>query len=138
VLLYSGLEDRTDHLPAGANRLFSVSGDAELVTIEAADYYGNLLTTEINRVSLPEHYCLHQNVPNPFNPITRIQFELPTVSEWSLDIYNVAGQLIESFSGADRGVVTVEWNGINVASGVYFYRLTAGAFSDSRKMVLMK
>jgi hypothetical protein len=138
VLVYSGVTDMDNYIPAGTNQLFTVAGDADLVKVEVADYNGNMLTTNVNKTSLPTQYSLLQNVPNPFNPTTRITLELPTISNWSLDIYNVAGQLVKSFNGTDQGVVTVEWNASNVASGIYFYKMTAGAFTDTKKMVLMK
>ena len=138
VLVFSGMTDMDNYIPAGTNQLFTVAGDAELVKVEVADYSGNMLTTNVNKTSLPTQYGLLQNVPNPFNPTTRITLELPTISNWNLDIYNVAGQLVKSFNGTDQGVVTVEWNASNVASGIYFYKMTAGAFTDTKKMVLMK
>jgi hypothetical protein len=138
VLLYSGLDDMSNYVPAGESQLFTVVGNAELVTAEVSDFNGNMLTTNVHKTALPTAYALQQNVPNPFNPTTRITLELPELSNWNLDIYNVAGQLVESFSGNDLGVITVEWNATNFASGVYFYRMTAGAFADTKKMVLMK
>jgi hypothetical protein len=138
VLVYSGTKDLTNRLPAGVNELFTVAGDAELVKVEVADYNGNLLTANVNKTALPTDFALLQNVPNPFNPTTKITLELPTVTDWNLDIYNVTGQLVKTFSGTDQGVVTVEWNASGVASGIYFYKATAGAFTDIKKMVLMK
>jgi hypothetical protein len=138
VLVYSGLTDMTNRIPAGTNELFSVSGDAQLVKVEVADYNGNLLNTSVAKTTLPTDYALLQNVPNPFNPTTKITLELPTLTDWNVDIYNVAGQLVESFSGTDVGVKTVEWNAAGAASGVYFYKATAGSFTDTKKMVLMK
>jgi hypothetical protein len=138
VLVYSGMNNTTNRIPAGANELFTVVGDAELVKVEVADYSGNLLNTRIAKTVLPTDFALLQNTPNPFNPTTKIILELPTVSDWTLDIYNVAGQLVESFNGTDVGVKTVEWNAVGVASGIYFYKATAGAFTDTKKMVLMK
>jgi hypothetical protein len=137
VLLYSGLDDMSNFIPAGENQLFTVVG-GDLIKAEVSDFNGNLLTTNVQKTALPTAFNLQQNVPNPFNPTTRITLELPELSNWNLDIYNVAGQLVKSFNGNDIGVVTVEWNAANLASGVYFYRMTAGAFTDTKKMVLMK
>jgi hypothetical protein len=81
---------------------------------------------------------LQQNVPNPFNPTTRISFELPTITSWTLGIYNLSGQLVESFNGNGIGSVTVEWNASGLPSGVYFYKLSTNAFTETRKMILMK
>jgi hypothetical protein len=138
VLLYSGLEDMSNFISAGEAELFSVVGDAELVKVEVSDFNGNLMTTHVNKTALPTAYALRQNVPNPFNPTTRITLELPERANWNLNIYNVAGQLVKGFSGNDIGIVSVEWDASHYASGVYFYRATAGAFTDTKKMVLMK
>jgi hypothetical protein len=137
VLVYSGMTNMTNRIEAGSNELFSVNGDVELKNVEVSDYNGSLLTTSINKNTLPTSYALLQNVPNPFNPTTKIGLNLPVPSDWSLDIYNVAGQLVESFKGHGVGNITVNWTA-NAASGIYFYKATAGSFTDTKKMVLMK
>jgi hypothetical protein len=81
---------------------------------------------------------LKQNYPNPFNPSTDIVIVLPEPSQYKLDIYNVAGQLVESFSGFGVNEVTVTWDAAGSASGIYFYKATAGQYSATKKMVLMK
>jgi hypothetical protein len=138
VLLYSGLTDMSKFIPAGDKDLFSIKGDVDLIKIEVADFNGNMMAANVRKTNLPQAYSLHQNVPNPFNPTTKLTLELPEVVDWNIGIYNVAGQLVESFKGRDIGVVSVEWNATRYASGVYFYRATAGSFTDTRKMVLMK
>ncbi|MBU0983495.1 MAG: T9SS type A sorting domain-containing protein [candidate division Zixibacteria bacterium] len=89
---------------------------------------------------LPADFLLHQNHPNPFNPVTQIEFDLPRLSLVKLDVYNVMGQrVVTLIDGTLRaGVHRVEWDATGVASGVYFYRLTAGAYEDTKKMVLLK
>ena len=88
---------------------------------------------------LPKAFTLHQNYPNPFNPSTTISFDLPKASQYDLVIYNLTGQQITRFSGhAEAGVVSIEWNADDVASGIYFYRLVAGEFTSAKKMVLLK
>ena len=136
VLVYNIGEGR---IPAGTTDLFSVNGDVELVESSVADYYGNDMNTTITAKVLPSDFALLQNYPNPFNPATDIVIDLPGESEWKLDIYNVTGQLVKSFSGySTGGQVTVTWNAGNAASGVYFYKATAGQYSAVKKMVLMK
>jgi len=138
VLVYSGLSNLSNRIAAGSNSLFTVNGDVELKSVEVADYNGNMLNTRVNKTSMPKAFALSQNVPNPFNPTTKIGFALPNQSEWTLSIYNVAGQLVKNFSGNSVGNVSVEWDASTVPSGVYFYKLNAGSFSDTKKMVLMK
>jgi hypothetical protein len=137
MLVYSGVDNMTNSLPAGHNELVTVAG-AALHSVEVSDYNGNLMNARVEKTALPTEFTLSQNVPNPFNPTTKIGFDLPVVTDWRLDVYNVNGQLIESFDGTDLGHVEVTWDASNVASGIYFYKLSAGAFSDTKKMVLMK
>jgi hypothetical protein len=87
---------------------------------------------------LPTSYALLQNYPNPFNPSTDITIVLPEPSQYRLDIYNVAGQLVETFGGYGVNEITLTWNATDVASGIYFYKATAGQFTATKKMVLMK
>ena len=138
VLVYDIGEGR---IPAGANDLFSVEVDGEITLVESnmSDYYGNLMTTTVTSKILPDNFALRQNFPNPFNPTTEIIIDVPGQSEWKLDIYNVTGQLVESFDGYTAGgQVKVTWNADRVASGIYFYKATVGQYTDVKKMVLMK
>jgi hypothetical protein len=97
------------------------------------------LSTSPNGANLPEQFSLNQNYPNPFNPSTVISFDLPKAANYNLAIYNVLGQVVSEFDGhADRGTVQVTWEASQFASGVYFYKLTAGDFTDTRKMMLLK
>jgi hypothetical protein len=138
VLVYSGMSNMTNRLAAGSNNLFTVTGNVELKSVEVADYNGNMLNTRVAKTALPTAFALSQNVPNPFNPTTKIGLSLPTVSDWSVDIYNVAGQLVKSFNGRGIGNVTADWDASNVASGIYFYKATAGSFTDTKKMMVLK
>jgi hypothetical protein len=93
---------------------------------------------------LPDEYALSQNFPNPFNPSTSFTLSLPEASDYSIRIFNVAGQLVRSFDGRlEAGVHEVTWEGNNnqgakVASGVYFYRAEANGFTETRKMMMLK
>ncbi len=95
--------------------------------------------------TLPKHFELQQNYPNPFNPTTVISYSLPRSAEVSIEIYNILGQRVRTFSQGlqNAGTHSVTWNarddhGKEVASGVYFYKITAGDFSTSKKMLLLK
>ncbi|MFH1891050.1 MAG: T9SS type A sorting domain-containing protein [Candidatus Zixiibacteriota bacterium] len=135
VLVWS---DGTNHVPAGEQNLISVTGDLTIVEAEVSDYYGNLMNSTVVEKVIPTAFALNQNYPNPFNPTTDITINLPTQSSWKLDIYNVAGQLVRTFSGNAIGEVTVTWDAAGAASGIYFYKATAGQYTDTKKMVLMK
>jgi hypothetical protein len=87
-----------------------------------------------------EGFLLAQNYPNPFNPETDITFTLPEASNVTLTVHNILGQVVEELvdSEMQAGYHRVSWNGQNAASGVYFYRITAGQFSDTKRMLLLK
>ncbi len=96
-------------------------------------------------VTLPTDFNLSQNYPNPFNPSTKISFSLPKASEVTLEVFNVLGKRVALLASGfhEAGESTVTWDAVTddgqpVASGMYFYRLKAGAFSQTRKMVLLK
>jgi hypothetical protein len=133
---------------AGNNDLFTVpvegDGRIELVESQLSDGNGALMSTVASAVRVPQSYALHQNYPNPFNAGTVIPFDLKKAGDWTLNVYNVAGQLVKSFSGHDApGQVNVTWNGTDnsgssTASGVYFYRVSSGDFTATKKMTLLK
>jgi len=130
----------SEMIAAGENVLVTVPG-AELTGAEVATYDGFGLNSFVRNV--PKDFAL-TNYPNPFNPTTTISLSLPVASDWSVKIYNVAGQLVKDYTGfADAGRVNVVWNGTDnngssVASGIYFYKAEAGKFTATKKMVLMK
>jgi hypothetical protein len=96
--------------------------------------------------STPTRFVLHQNIPNPFNPTTVIGYEVPAGgAEVSIVIYDVAGRRVQTLVNEYRGAgrYHAPWDGRNaqgsrVATGVYFYRMRAGSFVETRKMVLLK
>jgi hypothetical protein len=109
--------------------------DGKVISCELATADGS----PVNSNLVPSEFALNQNYPNPFNPATNIAFSLSKTCDYKLAIYNVAGQLVKVFNGhADAGVVEITWDASQNASGVYFYKLTAGNFTDTKKMVLLK
>jgi hypothetical protein len=139
--------DEGGRLTAGSHELLRipVSGDGsiELVESQFSDANGALLSVNAAAAYLPENYALLQNYPNPFNAGTVIPVDLKEATDWTLTVYNVAGQVVKTFSGHDAGRVNVTWdgradNGSSVASGMYFYRVSAGEFTATKKMVLLK
>jgi hypothetical protein len=122
---------------SGENQLAldEVRPDFEAITVALSGTNG----------SLPTEYALDQNYPNPFNPDTQIGLALPTDSHVRLDIFNVLGQHVRNLVDDEMpaGTHTVMWDGrdtdgSSVASGVYFYRITAEDFTSSKKMMLLK
>ena len=87
----------------------------------------------------PSKFYLDQNYPNPFNPSTRIVFAIPKTSKVQLRILDVLGREVALLCNGEKpgGVYEVEWNA-NVPSGIYFYRLQAGEFTETKKMILLR
>ena len=121
--------------------------------ITTVDFAGNesdpATPLEVSGVSgsvLPSAFALHYNRPNPFNPRTIIQFDLPEPTVVSLGVYDISGRLVRVLLCGEAVVAgrhEAVWNGRNesgrtVAAGVYFYRLEGGSFSETRRMTLVK
>jgi hypothetical protein len=117
---------------ASANGPFTVTIDA-----------GWMLGSE--EEMLPEVFALHNNYPNPFNPITNIKYDIPEVSDVRIDIYNLAGQRVRTLVSKQHqpGRYKIKWNATNefgspVASGMYIYKIHAKDFVSVKKLLLMK
>ncbi len=96
----------------------------------------SVMRTEV----IPGKYVLEQNYPNPFNPATKIQYALPLSGKVSLQVYNVLGQEVVTLVNEVQsvGVYTVNFDASRLSSGMYFYRISAGNFSQVKKMMLLK
>jgi hypothetical protein len=134
------------------------SGDTEstelvLTDVELVDTDANVLACETRGVTIdswahlriPKAYALNQAFPNPFGAQTSIRFALPKKSHVSLKVYNAAGQLVNTLvnEAKNPGYYRVEWNGegpagTKVASGIYFYRITAEEYTATRKLVYVR
>jgi hypothetical protein len=109
----------------------------------------NVTPVSVDRIvdaGIPDRYELSQNYPNPFNPSTTIRFALPEASNVRLEIYNVMGQLVNVLIRDEMynaGIYEAAWNGVDlnnlpVASGMYMYRITAGEFTEIKRMMFLK
>jgi len=114
------------------------------IDVKDEDGTRTILVTGKLKAEAPE-LALDQNFPNPFNPSTTISFSLPKTSHLVLDVYDAQGCRIKRLvdSVKESGRHSVQWNGHNdnegfVSSGVYFYKLTAGKKSITKKMILMR
>jgi hypothetical protein len=110
--------------------MFCVSGDLKI----NGSYYNN------NSTSNKTKYKLDYNFPNPFNPITTIRYQIPWNGFVSLKVFDVLGREVRTLVNEVKqaGNYTVDFNATEFASGVYFYKLTSGDFSDIKRMILVK
>jgi hypothetical protein len=90
--------------------------------------------------AVPEKFALYQNYPNPFNPSTTIQFDLPRQARVTLKVYNTLGQEVAVLvnENLNAGKHQAHFDAVNFASGVYFYRLDAGEFSGTKKLIVLR
>ena len=137
------------------------SGNYTYITIERNGYFSGavfatkdnggisrtyFLSLGISQISsvVPDAFSLKQNYPNPFNPETKIRLNIPADNEGnrniSLNVYDIGGKLVKQLTNEKLvpGVYEVDFNASGLPSGVYFYRMNAGNFSDTRKMILLK
>ena len=98
-----------------------------------------LAVPEANQL-IPTSFALDQNYPNPFNPSTSISYSIPKRSHVRLQVYNLLGQLVQTIVDEDKqaGSHNATWNANDVANGLYFYRILAGEFIQSKKAVVLK
>jgi len=103
-------------------------------------YGENLVNVKESPSPSPVEYKLHQNYPNPFNPTTTIKFDLPKASFVSLKVYNVLGQEVATLVNEKRetGSYEVKFNASTLSSGIYFYRLCAETYAETKKLILVK
>lgn len=148
---YGAVFDGVDTLNGGASYLDNEAGFSQNHylsltlaggTVYRFNHFGDQITAveEQHTSTVPQTYTLSQNYPNPFNPTTKIVYTVPKSGQVSLKIYNVLGQEVATlFQGyQNTGKYIATFDGLHIASGIYFYRLEAGNVSLTKKMILMK
>ena len=110
--------------------------------LKQIDFDGTSTFSNILEVSLgvPERFILYQNYPNPFNSSTTISFSIPAASRVKLTLFDALGREVTQITNKDfsAGNHSINFNAANLTSGVYFYRIDAGSFVQSKKMILLK
>ena len=111
-------------------------GNTDFVTIK----YSSTIGIEPISTEIPGRFLLEQNYPNPFNPATKIKFNLPENGYVNRTIFDNSGRLIKNVvnENLSPGIYEVDFNASGLASGTYFYRLTANNFTETKKMILIK
>ncbi len=107
---------------------------------ESTAYVPDIITSVETKNELPTKFHLEQNYPNPFNPTTTIKYQIPEISFVTLKVYDVLGSEIETLINEEKpvGSYEVDFDASNLSSGIYFFRLKAGSFVETKKMVLLK
>lgn len=117
--------------------------DKYFYRLKQIDYNGNYEYFDLALfvlISKPQFFSLGQNYPNPCNPKSNIDFQLPEKTLVNISVYNLLGQLVTTLVNQekDAGIYTVEFDGSNLSSGVYIYRINAESFSVTKKMLIVK
>jgi hypothetical protein len=104
------------------------------------DRYGAVTRITNNETIIPEEYQLSQNYPNPFNPETKIDFMIPKNDFVSIKVFDITGKEITTLvnSVMNKGSYSVNFNASNLSTGIYFYKITSGSYSETKKMMLVK
>jgi hypothetical protein len=137
----------------GGNDNENAIGSNHVTNLFSSLWYGELIdtfgvmvtrdfTTDVQDITetLPTVYALTQNFPNPFNPTTIINFSVPKEEFVTLNVYNSIGQKVATLVNESKtaGTYQVDFDAANLSSGIYFYKITAGNFNETKKMILMK
>lgn len=142
----SGEGIRTEHPDYYFTDMDIESGESYVYRVDVVDEDGRRVLFETDPIDTPaQGLALHQNFPNPFNPLTTIGYYLPERTEVTLDIYDASGRCVTRLVDREqgKGMHESEWDGVDscgepAGSGVYFYRLRAGRRMISRKMVIIR
>lgn len=128
--------------PSGNKSYFTNVNCNQKITIDENE--GIIGIKKINE-NVPDNLYLGQNYPNPFNPVTKIKFDVPAIgkgetADVKISIYNILGERVSLLvsNALNQGSYEVEWNATNFPSGIYFYTITAGSVSITKKMMLVK
>lgn len=128
----------------GANHIINLFALAWSVQVD--NVFGTMgthsFTTDVKEIpgATPAAYALEQNFPNPFNPTTTINFSIPVEGFVTLDVYNSIGQKVATLVSETKtaGSYSVGFDASDLTSGIYFYKITSGKFSETKKMILLK
>ncbi|MGA7160888.1 MAG: aryl-sulfate sulfotransferase [Bacteroidota bacterium] len=143
---WGGTNPSVTEVTNDGKKVFEMSLPNEIVSYRAFRYQwnGSGSTTsgveETNNASIPRALTLSENYPNPFNPSTTIRYSVPVSGKVSIRVYNILGQAVATLVDGNQsaGSHEVSFNGANLSSGIYFYRIESGSSSAVKKMVLLK
>ncbi|GIV45288.1 MAG: hypothetical protein KatS3mg036_0106 [Ignavibacterium sp.] len=140
----------TTNTDANGNFSYSTNLNIDAIAVTATDLEGNtsnfarlnIVTDVEDEKQVPTEFSLEQNYPNPFNPSTKIKYVIPNGVRnlVTLKIYDILGNEVATLVNEEKpaGIYEVEFNASQLSSGIYFYKINAGSFSDTKKMILIK
>ena len=116
-----------------------------MMSVKNFQFSSSPLTADEDKDQIPTKFALEQNFPNPFNPVTTLRYTVPEKEIVNISVYDMRGKLVKTLvnSFQSSGKKTVHWNGTDsrdntVSTGVYLYKINAGIFSQTKKMILLK
>jgi len=118
------------------NVIVTGASDGDYITIK----YSQTISIQQLSTELPEQFSLYQNYPNPFNPTTKIKFDIEKAGIIKLKVFDILGKEIATLvnESLNSGSYETEFDGSNIMSGVYFYKLETDNFSEVKRMILTK
>jgi hypothetical protein len=132
----------TDENPPSGNIQYRIK---QIDTDGKFEYFGtiaevNLSLTDVKEMQIPKEFGLSQNFPNPFNPSTVISYKVPVTCNVTLKIYDALGRDVKTLVDENQqpGYYNISFDGSSYASGIYIYRLTAGKFNSTKKLMMIK
>ncbi len=139
-IVFAAIIDRGNNNLNSVTKIKTLSNIADIFYQQNFNFRDEDISVIQTNPQVPEIYRLSQNYPNPFNPSTRIKFHLPENTFTSLKIYDVSGREIMNMINEklQRGEYEYEFNGSDLPSGVYFYKLETESYTQTRKMILIK
>jgi hypothetical protein len=133
ILLYS-----LDGSSLNDCKLFDYEGELNIRSIITSDWYGSDIST--SSIIIPKNYALLPAYPNPFNPITNINFTVPFDCDVSVEIYNIQGRKVTSLlsGNINAGSHSLTWDAMTHTSGLYFVKMASNEFTQFQKIILLK
>ncbi|GIV45299.1 MAG: hypothetical protein KatS3mg036_0117 [Ignavibacterium sp.] len=127
------------------NKFYILGGVNEnTAAVNIVEYIMDQPTDVEMNFEVPGEFLLAQNYPNPFNPSTKIRFVIPNVgselAQTVLKVYDILGNEVATLVNEEKpaGVYEVEFDARNLSSGIYFYKLSSGSFTETKKMILLR
>jgi hypothetical protein len=137
--LNAGFHPGDNEMLDGFNHFFNL---IDVAKIEIYDSFNSSVVTSVQRIdaAVPGNFDLSQNYPNPFNPTTKVRYSIAASGPVTLRVFNILGAEVATLVNEVQhaGVYVVDLNAAKLSSGVYFYRIDAGSFTSTKKMILMK